>query len=302
MDKEKKGTILAIITACISGIAIPVNKMFVVGLDPTIFTAVRALFIGIGFFILASYQNKFDYEKFKKVDWKYLLAIGIIGGGLAFLLYFSGLKLTTSARGAFLHKTLPIYTTILAFLFLKEKITRKQSIALSIMFIGTIVLYSAKISPTALWSNPSLGDLLVITATILWAVENTIARKAMIKGESHFVVSFARMFIGSMFLFSVILLLGKVDVLLSLTTQQVINLVISTCILFGYVFFWYWSIKLINVSKASTLLLLSPVISMILGIVIFEEPTPLLQLIGSALILVGAYMVSRVKSEFVHGV
>jgi drug/metabolite transporter (DMT)-like permease len=81
-----------------------------------------------------------------------------------------------------------------------------------------------------------------------------------------------------------------------------INIAISTAILFGYVFCWYYSIKMINVSKASTLLLLAPIISLILGVLIFNEPTPVLQLLGSALILIGTYLVIKVKSELVTGI
>jgi len=302
MKKEKLGTLLALATALISGLAIPVNKMFVVGLDPTVFTAVRALFIGIIFFVLASFQNRFNYKKFKKVPWKYLLAIGVIGGSFAFLMFFSGLKLTTSGRGAFLHKTLPLYVTVLAFLFLGEKIKKNQSLALVSMFIGTIILYWGQINPSELWSNPSMGDLLVIGATILWAVENIIARKAMIKGESNYTVSFARMFFGAIILFAIVMLQGKLGLLFNLSMAQVMNLVISVVILFGYIFCWYWSIKLINVSKASTILLLAPVISLVLGVIMFGEPIVLLQLIGSLLILIGAYTVTKIKSEFTSGV
>jgi len=295
MRKETIGTLLVICTAVISGFAIPVNKFLIIDLDPTVFTAMRAIFIGIGFFILASFQNKFDYTKFKKVPWKYLLAIGLIGGGLAFLLYFSGIKLTTSGRAAFLHKTLPIYVMILAFLFLKEKIVKKQAYALVLMIFGTIMLYSAEITP-----DVSMGDLLCITATFLWGVENIISKSVMRKNESNFVVGFARMFFGAIFLFGTILLLGKFDQVLTLTYEQVGKLLISTSILFGYVLTWYWGIKLINVSKAAPLLLLAPVISLFLGIVWLGEPVPLLQLLGSALILIGAYLVSKIKSEFVQ--
>lgn len=212
-------------------------------------------------------------------------------------LFFSGLQLTTASRGAFLQKTLPLYVAILAFVFLKEKITKKLSIAIILMFIGTLALYSAQINPTTLWVNPSLGDLLIISATILWAIENIIAKKAMILGESNFVVTFARMFFGGLILFGFVLLLGKFDILLSLSMQQITNILISTSILMGYVFFWYWSIKLINVSKATSFLLLSPVISLIVGVTLLGEPYPALQLIGSALILIGSYFVISVKSE-----
>jgi len=302
MKKETLGTILALVTAFISGLAIPVNKIFVVGLDPTVFTAVRALVIGIIFYIIASFQGKSKRKKFKKVPWKYLIAIAIVGGSFAFLLFFTGLKLTTAGRGAFFHKTLPFYITIFAFLFLKEKVSQKQTLALVLMLIGCTLIYSAKISSSEFWLDPSLGDLLVVGATVLWAVENTIARKVMIKGESNFIVSFARMFIGGIILLAIVMLQDKIGLLFALTTQQIINLTVSIAILFGYVFSWYWSIKLINVSKASTLLLLAPVISLILGIIIFNEPVPNLQLFGSALILIGAYIVINVRSEFSTGV
>jgi len=302
MRKETLGTILALTTAFISGLAIPINKIFVVGLDPTVFTAIRGLFIGIIFFVIVSFQSKSEQKKFKKVPWKYLIAIAIIGGSFAFLMFFTGLKLTTAGRGAFLHKTLPLYITIFAFLFLKEKVSQKQVLTLAIMLIGTILIYSAEISPSEFWLDPSLGDLLVIGATILWALENTIARKVMIEGESNYVVSFARMFIGAIILFAIVTLQDKMSLLFNLTSHEVINLTISIAILFGYVFCWYWSIKLINVSKASTILLLAPVISLILGIIIFSEPVPNLQLLGSALILIGAYFVVKIKSEFTTGV
>jgi drug/metabolite transporter (DMT)-like permease len=302
MNKETLGTTLALITAIISGFAIPINKVFVVDMDPMIFTAIRALVIGIIFFFLASAQTKFHFKKIKKVSWKWLIAIGIIGGGLAFLAYFTGLSFTTAGRAAFLHKTLPIYVTIFAFIFLKEKVGKKQALALLVMLVGTFLLLSAQINPATFWTDPSFGDLLVLLGTILWGVENTIARYAMLKEESNWVVSFARMFIGGIFLFAFAFSLGKAWILLTLSPQQIVNVIISTGILFAYVFSWYWSIRLINVSKAAALLLLSPVISLILGVIIFGEPAPALQLIGSALILIGAAFVIRIKSELVTGV
>ncbi|MBD3155255.1 MAG: EamA family transporter [Candidatus Aenigmarchaeota archaeon] len=301
MNKEIKGTLLAIFTAIISGFAIPVNKLIVINMDPTVFTAVRSLILGLVFLGISWKKKKLTVSVLKDQKWMYLILIGLIGGGIAFLLYFNGLELTTSARGAFLHKTLPFYTTVLAFFFLREKMGQKQLMALGIMFLGTIFIYYDKIDADInKWPDPSFGDLLIILATFLWAVENTIAKKTMIKGESNFVVSAARMFIGSLLLFTAVILFGKIPNLLSLSLIQILGLIVSTVILFGYVFCWYSSIKLINVSKASTILLISPVISMVLGIILFEEPTPLIQLGGSVLILLGAYLISKVKSEFIE--
>jgi drug/metabolite transporter (DMT)-like permease len=72
---------------------------------------------------------------------------------------------------------------------------------------------------------------------------------------------------------------------------------VSTAFLFGYVFFWYWSIKNIALSKASALLLIAPVISLLAGMWWFAEPLPWMQAIGSILILIGAGVVVRLKSS-----
>jgi len=234
--------------------------------------------------------------------WGYLIAIGLIGGALAFLLFFSGLKITTGSRATFIHKTLPVFVTMLAVAFLKEKVTKKQFSGLIVMLLGLIILTYSQVTPNTLWSNPSLGDLLILFATVLWAIENVIAKRAMIVGESNFVVTFARMFIGAIFLFLGIPLLGKLDLLFSLTFEQITNILISTIILLGYVLFWYWSIKHINVSKATMILLLAPVITLIFGVIMLNEPLPTDQLTGSVLILIGAYFVTKVKSEFTTGV
>lgn len=295
MNKETKGTILAILAAIISGFSIPMNKIFVVNIDTLVFTSIRLLFIGVVFLVI----SYFIHEKInKKINIKYLALIAIVGGAFAFLLFFDGLRLTTSGRAAFLQKTMPIYVIVLAFLFLKEKVTKKYLYSIFLMFIGTLIIYYAEIAPAQLWANPSLGDLMIIGATILWAIENVIARKVMINGEDNFIVSFVRMFFGGVILFSLVLILGKYEILMNLNSQQIINISISTIVLFGYVFFWYWSLKLINVSKASSILLLSPVISLIMGSSFLNEPFPSTQLIGSALILIGVYLVSNVKSEF----
>jgi len=173
-----------------------------------------------------------------------------------------------------------------------------MSYALAAMLIGMVILYMAQLTPSALWSNPSLGDLLVIAATTLWAVEIVIARKAMIMGETNFVISFARMFFGGLILFGFVIIFGKFGLLLSLSIQQWTNIMISTGLLFGYVLFWYWSIKYINASKATAFLLLAPIISLFGGIALFSEPVSAFELLGCGIILVAAYFLIGVKSEF----
>jgi drug/metabolite transporter (DMT)-like permease len=289
--KETLGTLLIILTALVSGIAVVIHKFFIMRIDPLIFTATRAFFIGIIFLFLSLYFTRHK-KGFNKVSWKWLLAIGIIGGGFAFWMYFSGLKLTLAGRAAFIHKTLPIYAGILAFAFLREKIGKKMLIAMLVMLAGLVVMQLNNLT-----FDVRIGDLLVLGATILWAVENTIAKKAMMSKESNWIVTFSRMFFGSLILLGVIIILGKLPLIATLSSQQVMYIVISGILLFLYVLTWYWGLKHINLSKAATILLLAPVISLVLGMLWLNEQVFVLQLIGSLLILIGGFFIIRSRSE-----
>lgn len=300
MNNEIKGTILALLTALISGFSIPLNKVFLVTLDPVLFTAIRATIIGAVFLVLSLYKNRFKAD-ILKTKWHNLLVIGLVGGGLAFLLFFTGLKFTTSARGALLHKTLPVYVAILAYVFLREKISKYQSFAILAMLGGTIAIYFSQISPAVFFTNPQLGDALIILATILWAIEAVVAKKVMLGGDSNIGVSFVRMGFGAVFLWGVAAVLGKTSAVLALTSTQWLYITASTAILFAYVLTFYWSMKLINASKATALLLLAPVITLAISVFYLKETYTIIQLLGSAAILAGAFFMVRQKSEFVSG-
>jgi len=293
VDKELKGTILALATALVSGISVVSNKYFIVDIDTKVFTAIRSIAIGFAFVLMILFSKKKIVVK--KLDWKALAVIGIIGGGLAFMLFFSGLKLTTAGRAGFLHKTLPLYVTLLAVIFLKEKVSRGQLKALLVMLGGLFIM-----SLSSLTLSLALGDLLVIAATVLWAVENVIAKKSIKAGSSSLIVSASRMLIGGLFLLAALMLLGDLNALLSLSATQMRNIIISTVLLFLYVLFYYWSLQYINVSKAASLLLLAPVITLIASMIFLSEQPPLLQYCGSALILAGSLFLIKAKGLEEH--
>ena len=307
-DKEVVGTTAAIITAVISGFAIPLNKIFVVDLDPIVFAAIRALIVGAVFLAMSYAFHRDDLnlgrnktKGFKSLPWAYLLAIGLIGGCFAFMLFFSGLQLTDVGRAAFIHKTLPIWVTMFAYFLLREYVHRKQVFAMLIMLLGVFFIIITPPNFNMFLLPITLGDMLVLIATILWALEAIIARHAMLKNYHHFFISFGRMFFGGIFLFGAVVLLGRAPALFAIQPYQFVNILISTAVLFGYVFFWYTSIHYIRVSKAATLLLLAPVISLLAGVFLLGESAPIIQLLGSALILIGAWFVVHIKSRVATG-
>jgi len=292
VNKENFGVLLVLLTALESSVAIIVNRFFVLKIDPVIFTAVRAVLIGITFLILSKYLPKPK----KPAKTKDLAILGLIGGGLAFLLFFTGLKLTTGGRAALIHKTLPIWAAIIGYYFLKEKITKNQKIAIGVAILGILILQYDNLPIDVRW-----GDALVLGATLLWAIENGLAKKFMNLGENNWRVTYGRMFFGSLFLFGVAFLQGKLPILLSLQPIQWVYMLVSTLLLTWYVLTWYWGLKFINLSKAATFLLISPVISLVLGVIFLGEAIYPMQIFGSVLIIGALMVLGNIRSERLYG-
>ncbi|MFH1248990.1 MAG: DMT family transporter [archaeon] len=293
---KNKGDLLGIIlvlSACaIYSASFVLNKFFVVKIDPFIFTTIRAFLIGVAFLIISLLACKFNIKKFKKVSWGKLIMVGIIGGGAPFLLFFLGLRETTAGRAAFLYSTLPMYAILLSSLFLKEKIKGKQVIIILSMIAGAYLLE---------FSNASLkmrmGDFLILSAAILWAVENTIIKKAKIDEENPEVLIFGRMFFGSLMLIAITYYAFGLEPLFAIEKIQWGYILISSALLCIYSLLWYHGIKYLNPSKATVIMLASPIMILIISSIFLKENPSIIQILGSAIIIAGAYIAVKTKNE-----
>ena len=80
-SKESLGTLLALLTAIISGVAIIANKIFIVDMEPMVFTAVRALIIGIVFFVIIWIRAtlpRMRVDQLMSFAWKGLFPMAVI--------------------------------------------------------------------------------------------------------------------------------------------------------------------------------------------------------------------------------
>jgi drug/metabolite transporter (DMT)-like permease len=108
-----------------------------------------------------------------------------------------------------------------------------------------------------------MGEMLIILATLLWAVENTFA-KHVLKNLSGNMVAFGRMFFGSLFIFAFLVLSGKAQLLTAISPGQVEWILITAGMLALYVITWYNGLKYVDASLATAVLLLgSPVTTLL---------------------------------------
>ena len=183
---RKAGISLAFAAACVSGVAVFVNAYGVQHApDPTTYTTAKnlvaaILLVGVASIAAATRRASAPRRPTRASQWVALGAIGVLGGGVAFALFFEGLaKLSPLATGdplratqaQFLHKTLVLWVAVLAVVFLHERLTLLTLAAIALLVTGQYLLVG-DLGHLVL----GRGETLIALATIVWAGETVIAR------------------------------------------------------------------------------------------------------------------------------
>lgn len=256
---NKKGLLLVMGTAFISGFSIFMNKFAVSIANPYIFTfsknvTVALILIGAILF----WKSSLSFSKLSRRQWISLVIIGIMGGSVPFLLFFKGLSMTSAVQGAFIHKFMFVFSSILAVIFLREKINKYFVSGAALLLLGNLIaVQNLRITLGA-------GDLLVFLAVLFWSAENIISKIALrdLDGKT---VAWGRMFFGSIFILIFLFASGQSSEILSLSMKQFGWVAITSVFLFFYVLTWYNGLKLVSVSVATSVLVLGSVITTVLS-------------------------------------
>ncbi|MFH1966256.1 MAG: DMT family transporter [Patescibacteria group bacterium] len=262
---KNKGLLLVLAAAFISGFSVFINKFGVGMVNPYIFVGLKNIIVAL--LIISWLLMMKDWKVLKgltKKQWFLLLMIGLIGGSVPFLLFFKGLSITSGVQAAFIHKTMFIYIAVLAFVFLKEKISRRFLTAGLILFLANILLLKMGSY------NFGWGDLLILLATLFWAGENILS-KYILKDLPSRIVIWGRMFFGSIFIILFLLITGQASLANSLNLSQIGWVLITAVLLFGYVSTWYGGLKHFKVSEAAVVLLLASPITTFLSWIFLNQ-------------------------------
>lgn len=251
----KRGLSLVFLAAVVSGVSIFINKFGVAGMNSSVYTflknAIVAVFLLSFVVLLAELKT---LASLSRKQWLLLLATGLVGGSIPFLLYFKGLQLTSSSSASFFHKTMFVYVLIMAGFFLKERIDKKILLSALLILFGNALFL--KFNPF----NLSTGDFLIITATVFWACESVIS-KYLLKSVGSSVVAFGRMFFGSIFILVFLAVTKQLVLVAQLTTGQTYWILITSGFLLLYVWFWYNGLRSIEVTTATAILLVGSLIT-----------------------------------------
>ena len=281
--KEVYGYFLIVSASIIWGTMGIFGKLaFEYGINPVTLTALR-IFISSITMLISIILLKRNLLKIKKKDVPQLLVFAILAVALQRIAYFYTVDLTTATIAAVLFYTYPIFVTVHASLFLKEKLTFSIILAIVLTFSGVAFVVKAY---EAAWLNANLLGLAFGMLTSLLFALYFLMTKKLRNSYTNWTLLLYGDGLGAIaltpalcFSFSEIVSYPQQLWLLIL----VIGLFPS---LTAYLLFSY-ALKYVESSKGSILSVIEPLSAAIFSVTILGERFEPLQIVGVALVLAG---------------
>jgi len=191
--------------------------------------------------------------------WLALGYVGVVGGGVAFVLFFDGLADTSATPAAFLHDSLVVWVALLGVPLLRERLRPWNFAAIVCLVVGQVAVLGGT-GHLAL----GRGDLLVLCATLLWAVE-VIVCKRLLADLAPASVSIVRMGIGSIVLLAYLGFSGSLSYIGALSPSQAGWVLVTGVLLAVYVGTWMTALSRARAVDVTSVLVGSTVVTSLLS-------------------------------------
>lgn len=278
---------LALSTAFISGLSNFLNKFAVAASgDPVIYTAIKNGLVAVAILTIVLSAGRLKAIKgLKPRQWLKLFAVGIIGGGAPFALFFEGLSQTSALNAALIHKTLVIWVALLAVIFLKERLSWPVAFGVAAVFAGNLLVGGFR------GFAYSAGELMILAATLLWAAESLIAKIALREIPST-VVAGARMAFGLLVLIPLSVWRGgSLQFLAQTSLSAWAWTFLASALLLAYVLTWYAALKRAPAIYVAALLVPATLVTNILSAIFTTHSVNWQLVVSSGLFVFGSAIV-----------
>lgn len=259
-DARVLGLALAGLTAIVSGISIFLNASAVRAFgDPVLFTTMKNAVAAVVLLVLAFGTTR-DATRPAPSSWIGLVALGVVGGSVPFILFFSGLAEATAPAAAVIHKTLFAWVAVLAVIFLRERIGAWQIAALAVL-LGSQFLIQTPVGVA--WGS---GETMIALATGLWAIEVVVAKRVL-RGTRSSVAAAARMGLGLLVLVGFLWMTDGLAGVTRLRVDQWAWVLGTGLLLSVYVASWYAALQRAPATAVTAVLTLGAPITALLQLV-----------------------------------
>jgi drug/metabolite transporter (DMT)-like permease len=219
-----------------------------------------------------------------KKAWKVIILMGLLSVPAYNLAFFHGMKTVPSGTASLIIALNPVFTAVLARIFLGEAFGYRKVFGLLLALVGLFVVIRYGTDKPVTW--PYLSSALILAlAPLFWAIYTVIGR-TLPKESDPLDTTYALLFAGSLPLLA-LLRPATVQTLVAKPGALVAALYLAgPCTLMAYASF-LWALKRLPAGEASAFIFLNPPLAN-LWAWIFEGSTLRLPfLLGAAVLLVG---------------
>lgn len=232
------------------------------------------------------------YVKFRGLKFTPAIILSGVFLGLLSGLYVWSTQLTTLANAAFLIYTGPVYSTILASIFLKEPFTKATGFSLGSVFLGTLLIigiinYSAGEGfSVSLDLDPQyfVGNMIALGSGVAYGLFLFVSRY---RGDVDSDVRAYTNFIFAVMTLGILNIIMRPD-LSEMTARGWLVLLVAAFVTgAGAFYFLTVASKILLAGELATISYQETIMATILGIALFSEPITGMQILGGALIIIG---------------
>nr|WP_279305863.1 DMT family transporter [Leptospira perolatii] len=289
--------LLLAITALLWGLAFHSAKIAMLNASPIMVASLRFGFASIFALILFKVEaNGKPLSEIDRKNWFYLFWMSFFGIFIYNLFFFEGLMRTSAVSGSLIAGSNPGITALISVLLGLEVLSKKNWLGIFVSFLGVFVLITQGSLERLTTLNIGKGELLLICASISWAIYAIIGRKVMKEVPAN-LASGLSICIGTVLLFPLLIVRDGFDSLKTIPglDETYFWLSIAYMGIFASVFaFRFWNIGVSSLGPARTSIYVNlvPIATAIIGIFAGESLSAQ-QYVGGGLILSGVYLTTK---------
>lgn len=225
--------------------------------------------------------------------WLSVAIAGVLGVFLHQIIQAHALTVTTAVRTGWLVAVIPLWSAILARLFLRERLSWARSLGLGVGFGGAALLITGGNLAEFTGLPSTRGDLLVLATTLNWAVY-TVQGRRLVADMGALPATTAVFTVGLLVLLPFAPGAHPVQQFSAVSSRALLAVLFLGVGCSGLAYLlWYAALERASAVAVSATLYIQPMVTLLGGIVLLGEPVAGTTLSGGLLVLAGVYLVQR---------
>lgn len=235
-------------------------------------------------FAIVRYRSKL-FTGYSRKDWMTIIVIASTFILLPQIFQNIGLLYTSAALAGVIQSTIPIFVAILAFFFLKERITSIRWLGAGISLVGVILISCAGNLFHGFGDNSLLGNALQAGATFSYAIGTILLKSVLNRFKPGVLVTLLFLIGGGMLSITSLAETSSWPATLSGTTW--VALLLFAGLYAAGLFCWFWVLEHVSVSSLYFTLFLMPILGIIIPVMLIGESFAIIDVFFAFIILLG---------------